>query len=296
MPERDGYIPGVPCWVDTSQPDPEAAVAFYSGLFGWEFEDVMPPEAEGKYFIGRIRGGDVAAVGSIPQGAPPVATWNTYVWAESADETAAKVRDAGGGVLMEPFDVMDSGRMAVFTDPEGAAFFVWQAKQHKGAQIVNEHGSLNFNDLNARDVERAKSFYGSVFGWRTLELEGGFEMWTLPGYGDHLERDNPDMRKQMAEVGAPAGFEDVVASIVPIPGDQPDTPAHWGVTFAVDDADAVAAKATELGGKVIAPPFDAPWVRMTVIADPQGATFTASKFVPENRDLATQAGAQVSAS
>ncbi len=292
MPERDGYIPGVPCWVDTSHPDPEAAVEFYSGLFGWEFEDVMPPGSEGKYFIARIRGGDVAAVGSISEGAPPAAVWNTYVWVESADETAAKVRDAGGRVVREPFDVMDAGRMAMFTDPEGAAFCVWQAKEHKGARIVNEDGSLNFNDLNIRDLEGAKSFYGSVFGWRTLELEGGFQAWTLPGYGDYLERDNPDLRKQMAEVDAPAGFEDVVASINPIPDDQPDTPAHWGVTFAVDDADAIAEKAGDLGGSVIVPPFDAPWVRMTVIADPQGATFTASKFVPENRDLATQADAQ----
>ena len=291
MPERDGYIPGVPCWVDTSQPDPEAAVAFYSGLFGWEFEDVMPPGSEGKYFIARIRGGDVAAVGSIPEAAPQAATWNTYVWVESADETASKVRDAGGNVVMEPFDVMDAGRMAVLTDSEGAAFCVWQAKEMKGAGIVNEHGSLNFNDLNTRDAGGAKSFYGSVFGWRTLELPGGFEMWTLPGYGDHLERDNPELREQMAEVGAPEGFADVVASLVPMADDQPDVPPHWGVTFAVDDADAIAAKATELGGKVVAPPFDAPWVRMTVIADPQGAMFTASKFVPENRSLATEAGA-----
>jgi predicted enzyme related to lactoylglutathione lyase len=296
MPERDGYIPGVPSWVDTSQPDPEAAVTFYSGLFGWEFEDVMPPGSEGKYFIARIRGGDVAAVGSIPEEAPPAATWNTYVWVESADQTASTVREAGGNVVMEPFDVMDAGRMALFTDPEGAAFCVWQAKDHKGARVVNEHGSLNFNDLNTRDTAGARSFYGSVFGWQTLELEGGFEMWTLPGYGDYLERDNPDLRKQMAELDAPAGFEDVVASLVPISDDQPHTPPHWGVTFAVDDADAIASKATELGGKLIAPPFDAPWVRMTVIADPQGAIFTASKFVPENRNLATEADAAVSGS
>jgi predicted enzyme related to lactoylglutathione lyase len=288
MPERDGYIPGVPCWYDTSQPDPEAAVDFYSGLFGWQFEDVMPADSEGKYFIARLRGGDVGAVGSIPEGAPPMAMWNTYIWVDSADETAAKVRDAGGKALTEPFDVMDAGRMAVFSDPEGAAFCVWQAKQHKGARIVNEHGSVNFNGLNTRDVAGAKSFYGSVFGWRTLELPGGAEMWTLPGYGDHLEERNPGLRKQVAEYGAPAEFADVVASINPIPDGQPDTPPHWNVTFAVDDADATAAKANELGGKVIVPPFDAPWVRMAVIADPQGATFIASKFVPENRDLAGQ--------
>jgi uncharacterized protein len=285
MPERNGYIPGVPCWLDTSQPDPEAAVDFYRGLFGWEFEDLMPPGSEGKYFIARLRGGDVAAVGSIPEAAPAVAMWNTYVWVESADETASKVREVGGGVLMEPFDVMGAGRMAVFTDPEGAAFCVWEAKEHRGARVVNEPGSLNFNGLNTRDVEGAKSFYGSVFGWTTLALDGGAEMWTLPGYGDYLERDNPDLRKQMAEAEAPQGFEDVVASIDPIPDDQPDTPAHWSVTFAVDDADATAAKATELGGKVIVPPLDAPWVRMTIISDPQGATFIASKFVPENKDL-----------
>jgi predicted enzyme related to lactoylglutathione lyase len=285
MPERDGYIPGVPCWVDTSQPDPEAAVDFYSGLFGWVYADVMPPGSEGKYFIARLRGGDVAAVGSIPEAAPPVAMWNTYVAVESADDTASKVRDAGGGAVMEPFDVMDAGRMAVFTDPEGAAFLVWQAKQLKGAQIVNEPGSLNFNGLATRDVERAKSFYGSVFGWTTLTIDGGAQMWTLPGYGDYLERDNPGLRKQVAEAGGPAGFEDVVASINPIADDQPDTPAHWSVTFGVDDADATAARAAELGGKVVVPPMDAPWVRMTMISDPQGATFTASKFVPENKDL-----------
>jgi predicted enzyme related to lactoylglutathione lyase len=291
MPERDGYIPGVPCWVDTSQPDPDAAVAFYGGLFGWEFEDVMPPGSEAKYFIARLRGGEVAAVGSIPDAVPPMAMWNTYVWVESADETASKVADAGGKALMEPFDVMDAGRMAVFADPEGAVICVWQAKKHTGARIVNEAGSLNFNGLNTRDVGGAKSFYGSVFGWQTLPLDGGAQMWTLPGYGDHLEEADPELRKRMAEAGAPAGFEDAVASINPIADDQPDVPAHWSVTFAVDDADATAARATELGGKVAVPPFDAPWVRMTVIADPQGATFIASKFVPENRDLGRQADA-----
>ena len=294
MPERDGYIPGVPSWLDTSQPDPEAAVSFYSGLFGWEFEDVMPAGSDGKYFIARLRGLDAAAVGSIPEGAPPMAMWNTYIWVDSADETASKVRDAGGSVAMEPFDVMDAGRMAVFMDPEGAAFCVWEAKEHRGAQIVNEHGSVNFNSLNTRNVDGAKPFYNSVFGWQTIALGGDVQMWTLPGYGDYLERDNPDLRKQMAQGGAPAGFEDVVATINPIPADQPETPPHWSVTFAVDDADATASKASELGGTVIVPPFDAPWVRMTVISDPQGAMFIASKYVAENKDLGSQADAAVS--
>ena len=293
--KRDGYLPGVPCWVDTSQPDPRAGAEFYAGLFGWELEDRMPEDAPGHYFVARLEGADVAAVGSqMAEG--PIA-WSTYIWVESADETASKVRDAGGSVVMEPFDVMTSGRMAVCSDPEGAAFCVWEAKENRGAQLVNDPGTLNFNSLNTRDAEGAKRFYGSVFGWTTLELPGGFEMWTLSGYAEHLEREyNSDIRKLTEEAGGPAGFEDVVASIVPIGDDQPDTPPHWGVTFAVDDADAVAEKASELGGKVIVPPMDAPWVRMAVIADPQGATFTASKYAPENRDLATDSGAQASAS
>ena len=295
MPERDGYTAGVPCWVDTSQPDPEAAVPFYSGLFGWEFEDVMPPDSPGKYFIGRIRGGDVAAVGSQPEGAPPMAVWNTYIWVDSADDAAAKVKAAGGNVVMEPFDVMDAGRMAVCSDPEGAVFCVWQAKAHKGAQVVNEHGSLNFNGLNTRDVESAKAFYGSVFGWGTLDLGGGADMWTLPGYCDFLEQSDPGVRGRMEEGGAPAGFEDAVAAINPIGDDQPDTPAHWSVTFGVDDADATAERASELGGRVVVPPFDAPWIRTTVIADPQGATFIASQFVPENANLGGVAESSVAA-
>ncbi|HEX6712375.1 MAG TPA: VOC family protein [Thermoleophilaceae bacterium] len=296
MLERDGYIPGVPCWIDATEPDPEAAALFYAGLFGWELEDVMPPDSPQKYFIARIRGGDVAGIGSQPEAAPPTAMWNTYIWVESADETDDKVRAAGGQVLIEPFDVMEAGRMAVFSDPEGAVFCAWQAKQHKGARIVNEHGSLNFNTLNTRDLDGAKEFYGSVFGWKVLDLGGGGGvMWQLPGYGEFLEQSDPGLRERMEGAGAPKGFADVVAAASPIPDDQPDTPANWSVTFAVDDADVAADKAKELGGTVVLPPFDAPWVRMTVITDPQGATFVASKFVPENRDLASRADPQVSA-
>lgn len=170
--------------------------------------------------------------------------------------------------------------MAVCADPEGAVFCVWEPNRHRGATIVNEPGSVNFNGLHTRDAARAKTFYGRVFGWGTLSLPGGQEMWTLPGYGDHLALDRPSVREDMAAVGAPPGFEDVVATISEIPAEDVDTPTHWDVTFAVDDADAVADTAARLGGTVVAPPIDAPWVRMTVIADPQGAVFIASKFVP----------------
>lgn len=287
MPERDGYIPGVPCWVDTTRPDPRSAVDFYTALFGWDMVDVMTPESGSSYYVARIRGLDVAAIGAVPGGAPtPPAAWSTYVWVQSADETAAKVSKAGGTTLLAPFDAEEAGRMAIFADPEGAVFSVWEPKKHRGTAVVNEPGSVTFNGLHTRDRAAAKAFYGQVFGWTTLALPGGMEMWTLPGYGDHLALDRPSLREDMASVGAPAGFEDVVASITQISDDDPDLPAHWDVTFAVDDADAAAATATRLGGQVLVPPFDAPWVRMTVLADPEGASFIAAKFVAENSKLA----------
>jgi predicted enzyme related to lactoylglutathione lyase len=295
MPERDGYIPGVPCWVDTSHPDPEAALPFYRGLFGWDFEDVMPEGSDGKYFIGRIRGGDVAAIGPIPEGAPPAPTWNSYVWVESADETASKVRDAGGRVAQEPFDVMDAGRMAVLLDREGAALCIWQANNHKGAKVVNEHGSLNFNGLATGDLGAAEAFYGDVFGWKTLALPSGV-MWTLPSYGDHLEERSPGLRKQMAQMGAPEGFIDVVAALNPIAADDSKTPPHWTVTFGVDDADAAAAKAVKLGGEVLTGPIDAPWTRSAVIQDPQGATLPAGGHVHRQPVRSREQGPRLSRS
>jgi uncharacterized protein len=255
----------------------------------------MPPGSPGSYFMARLGGGDVAAISPLQEGAPPMAVWNTYICVASAEETAAKVLEAGGTVLMEPFDVGDAGRMAVVSDPEGAVFCLWQAMKHKGAQVVNEPGSLNFNSLNTRDAAGAKSFYGTVFGWETLDLDAA-AMWTLPGYCDYLEKSDPGLRARIAEMGALEGFEDVVAAMNPIGAEEADVPAHWGVTFAVEDADATAERAVELGGRVLVPPFDAPWVRMTVLADPQGATFIASKFVPpENGELAGQANSTASA-
>jgi predicted enzyme related to lactoylglutathione lyase len=284
----DRYIPGVPCWIDTAHPDPAAAAAFYGDLFGWELEDVMPPDAPGRYYMARLRGEQVAAIGSQMQGAPPTATWNSYIWVENADETAAKVRDAGGSVLMEPFDVMDAGRMAGCADRSGAVFFLWQPGRHRGATLVNEPGTLNFNNLSTADVDGAREFYGAVFGWDLLDLGPTGAMWALPAYGDFLEERTPGMRARMVEMGAPERFIEVVAGFQRT---DDGSPAHWGVTFAVEDADAVAARASELGGRVVMPPFDAPWVRMTVIEDPQGATFTASKFVPENRDVSVTGSA-----
>ncbi len=157
-----------------------------------------------------------------------------------------------------PFDFADAGRTAVFTDEEGAAFCVWEANQHNGAQVVNDPGSLNFNGLNTRDTEAAKAFNGSVFGWRTFAM-GEAEMWALDGYGDFIEshRFRPPRTvgggRCAARVRGRGGHH------------QPNRrhPArHAGALereLAVEDVNTAAAKATELGGAVLVPPFNAPW-------------------------------------
>ncbi len=284
MPERDGYLPGVPCWIDIEQPDPAAAAAFYSDLFGWEVEDAMPEEADGHYFIGRIRGGDVGAIGSQSPGATAPPKWNTYIWVDSADETAVKVREAGGVVVAEPFDVFDAGRMAVLSDPEGAVFCAWQAGRHRGSRVVNEHGAVVFNTLATRDPDRAAKFYGAVFGWERLHMPGGV-MWTLPGYGDYLKTIAPNSYEDSSDMGIPEGFIDVVAALQRIDENDRAAQAEWSITFGVDDVIAIAEQAAKLRGRVVVAPFDAPWTRAAVIEDPFGATFVAGPFVPENRDL-----------
>ena len=168
--------------------------------------------------------------------------------------------------------------MAFVADPQGAAFGVWQPNQHLGSRVDNEHGAVNFNDLHTDDIEGAKAFYGAVFGWGPLDMGGGNSTWTLQAYGDHLEELNPGQRERIGEMGAPDDFIDVVASLGPVQG---GAPPSWGVTFGVDDADAIAAKARELGGEVLAGPFDANG------ADGKGGIYTPTR-PPRRRSSAAR--------
>ena len=283
MQERESYPPGVPCWLDTMQPDPDAAKEFYGGLFGWEFDNRSPQGAPGPYYVAQLHGRDVAAIGGPPEaGASPF--WNTYTAVESADRATRRVREAGGTVISEPMDVPNAGRMAVFADAQAAVFSVWEAGEFIGAQLVNEPGTWNFSELNTRDPKAAASFYKAVFGWESFKFEMGdsaYTFFTLAGYGEFLAKSNPRVRETIDAGGDFARFTDAVATLVDQSSEQSaGNSAHWSVTFAVDDADAAAANAERLGGKVIVPPFDVEPVRMTVLADPQGAVFAASKFQP----------------
>jgi hypothetical protein len=288
MGEVEHYPDGTFCWVDLGTTEAPAAKKFYGGLFGWEFENRLPQDGDGAYFVAQLRGLDVAAVGGPARaGSPPV--WNTYVAVDSADQAAARIERAGGRVVSAPADVLDAGRMGVFTDPAGATFSVWEARKHIGAQLVNELGSWNFSELNTRDTDEAARFYGEVFDWKIEGFEMGdvgYTIFHLAGYGDFLVNLNPELRKELAANGASGSFADAVAMLVRMTSDRypDDAPAHWSITFAVEDADATAARAVELGGTVLVPPFDAEPVRMTVLADPQGATFAASKYQPTRRE------------
>jgi predicted enzyme related to lactoylglutathione lyase len=277
---RETYPAGVPCWVDTAQPDVDAATDFYGGLFGWDFEERTPPGSDTRYLVARIRGLAVAGIGTKDNESPTA--WNTYVAVESADASVGKVNAAGGSVVAEPFDVGDDGRMAVAADRSGAVFCIWEARDFAGAQLVNEPGTWSFNELNTRDRDAAIAFYGEVFGWETAPEDDGMSFWRRPGYGKFLDEINPGTLARAEEMGAPEGFPDAVGWLVTMGDDRfpPDVPPHWSTSFAVADADTTAARARELGGEVLMQPMDAPWVRFTILRDPQGATFTASQFVP----------------
>jgi predicted enzyme related to lactoylglutathione lyase len=273
---RASYPEGVPCWSDTGHPDPAAVVDFYRGVFGWALDDRMPPEAPGHYFMATLDGALVAAIGSRPDDAPPGAPCTTSSAVARADDAAARVVAAGGRVDAGPTDVFAAGRMAMCTDPVGATFGVWQAGEHVGAQLVNVAGTWNFSNLETDDSTRALAFYGEVFGW---EADAMGDSWLLrkPGYGEFLASIDPEVRARHAD-GVPSGFSDAVAWIVT---GEAGAPARWTVTFAVDDTDATVTRATELGGEVVIAPYNAPPVRAAVLRDPQGASFTVSRFYPE---------------
>lgn len=251
------YPVGVPCWVDTFQPDPEAATQFYGPLLGWTFDDpiAMPDGLIGEYRTARSGGRLVAGVGQAPAGFPS-AVWTTYVAVDDINETAGRADAAGGSRIVGPTSHGEHGRVAVLTDPTGVAFGIWQASARHGAERVNEPGTWTMSSLHTAARDASEAFYGQLFGW-TLEPVSGAPMalWRLDGHVGG-EADQPMPR-------------DVVAVLAPIDDGDP-TPPHWSVALTVSDVDATSRHAYELGGTVLLVPTDSPGFRSAVIADPQG--------------------------
>jgi predicted enzyme related to lactoylglutathione lyase len=266
MTRFSSYPAGVPCFVDAYSPDLEAARRFYTGIFGWEFAGPgpMPGDPGNEYHVARVRGSDVAGLGSMPSPETPVA-WNTQVAADDLETVIARAQTAGGSVVVEPADVPPAGRLAVIADPTGATLTVLQADSRHGAEIVNEPSAWAMSLLSTPDPEAAAAFYETVFGWqREPFADGGpgVSLFRLPGYVGGVPH-QPVPR-------------DVVAVMATAP--DPDGPAAWSVDFWIDDAEAAAEAAPTLGGTVIAPPHDAPPFRRTVLAAPDGATFSVSEL------------------
>lgn len=257
MPHRTEYAPGTPSWVDLGTSNVQGATTFYVGLFGWEAHEAPEPEAGG-YVMFTKDGHDVAGMGPLMGDGQPSA-WTTYITVADADATAATAAAAGAQVVVEPMDVLDAGRMAVLFDPTGAGLAIWQPRANIGAELVNEPGSLCWNELTTRDADAAKAFYGEVFGWHANVItfpgpdggQGSYTEWKL----------DPD--------GEPIGGMMVMDDSWP-----EELPSHWMTYFAVADTDATATRAEELGGSVPVPPTDIPPGRMAVLNDPTGAYFT----------------------
>jgi predicted enzyme related to lactoylglutathione lyase len=228
------YAPGTPSWVDLGTSDVSAASHFYTELFGWQVDD--QGEQMGHYGICRKDGKMVAGLGPLMQPQQPIA-WNSYVDVDNAADTAQKVRNAGGTVLVEPMAVMDLGSMAVFADPAGAVLSIWQPGLHKGAELANASGSFCWNELGTRDLEGAKTFYPKVFGW-------GVKTSPMPPHGEYVEW-------QVDGNSVAGGMS--IEGMLPA-----EVPPYWLVYFAVDDTDATVAKAESLGGKIMTPATDIP--------------------------------------
>jgi uncharacterized protein len=249
MGERTQHAPGTFSWTDLTTTDQDAAKAFYAALFGWQAEDI-PVGENIVYSMQRIDGKDVAAISPQPQqqreaGAPPM--WNSYVTVESADAAVEKAKELGGTAHSPAFDVMESGRMGVIQDPQGAFFAVWEPKQHIGAGLVNAPGALCWNELASPDFDASSAFYSGLFGWEIAPFEGSpMPYLSIQNNG----RSNGGMREP-----------------------QEGEPPNWLVYFAVDDIDAALAKVEELGGTKMAGPIDIGMAKIGIVNDPQGAAF-----------------------
>jgi uncharacterized protein len=251
MGARTSYEPGTFSWVELLTPDIDAGKSFYSNLFGWDWEDNPIDDQGNTYSMSQLDGKYVTGGYSPPpeQGTPP--NWLSYVTVEDADATAEKATELGATVMAGPFDVFESGRMAVIQDPTGAFFAVWQPKEHIGAQVVNVPGALTMNQLNTSDPEAASRFYSELFDWRIepLDTGGGPPYWGIRRADGWLN-----------------------GGMMPLP-DGDGMVSHWLAYFVGTDLDEDAKKIEELGGKVMVPPTEIPSGRFAVAQDPQGAFF-----------------------
>ncbi|MGE0103876.1 MAG: VOC family protein [Blastocatellales bacterium] len=262
--EISKHEPGSFCWIELGSADQEGARRFYSNLFGWQSSDT-PVGPDTVYTIFNIDGSDVAALYQLQKeqlesGIP--SNWMLYIATDDADRTAEAVKAAGGTLVMDPFDVMEEGRMFAAVDPTGAMFSCWQPRNTIGVKRINESNTLCWQELQTHDLATAEKFYATVFGWSSETKGSGIDTYVEFYAGDPAEHRTRGGMMQIREEWG-------------------NVPPNWSVYFAVDDCDATAAKAETLGGKIIFPPSDIPNVgRFSVIQDPSGAVFSIIRLMP----------------
>ena len=251
MPEVTVITPNVPTWVDLNSKDLQASIKFYAALFGWTANKVAGPEG-GNYTYFELRGKHVAGLGDAmsPDQHP---AWTLYMASTNADQTVAKMTAAGGNVVMPPMDVMTAGRMAIVQDAGGAAVGVWQAGEHKGAEITQEPSSMMWTELQTRDMPATVPFYQKAFGWDTKVSPMGAAMndyteWQILGE---------------SVAGGMAMSKNVPANV----------PSFWLTYFGVENVSDSIAKVKQLGGQVMMGPDTYPNGQFAVCADSAGATF-----------------------
>ncbi|MEU6673657.1 VOC family protein [Streptomyces sp. NPDC046925] len=244
------YPEGTPCWADAMFPDVEAAKSFYGELLGWTFDSGS--DEFGGYAQARSDGRAVAAVVPQMQGVEGPAAWNLYFASPDAAATAAKIRDHGGTLAVEPMRVGEFGTMVTAQEPGGAYFSVWQAGAHEGFEKVGEPGAYCWAELTTRDPAAADAFLPSVFP---------FEMRTM---------DVDDVDYGVFQVGGRP-----VLGRLKMTADFPaDLPPFLNVHFAVDNCDAAIVTVTKLGGRLLSGPMDSPFGRFATVADQQDAAFS----------------------
>ena len=252
------YLVGVPCWIETLQPDIPAAQRFYGELFGWTFDQAIT--GDDQHGDARLRGQTVAGISQAPD-VLPTAVWITYVAVDGLQDALQRAIDAGATVLDEPVTLADERRLAVIADPEGVAIGLSQAQDLGGAQVVNEPGAWTMSALHSADAQRAAAFYGAVFGWQ-LETREDWPvgLWRRPGYaGPHT---------------SPALPPDLVAVLAQTNPDE--VPPHWAVNVQVHDVDDAVRQAQTLGAALVVSPVDTATARSAAIQDPQGAVIAIS--------------------
>jgi uncharacterized protein len=253
MPLVNQYRPGSFCWAELATSNAPAAKKFYTELFGWTVLDSQPVSGM-TYSLLHLDGKEIAALYQLSENQQihkTPSSWLPYVSVENVDRIVDQARTMGGLVLAEPRDAHEAGRLAILQDPAGAKFAVWKANQNIGARLIDQVGTICWNELSTSDALLAGTFYSNLFGWgRQIQQMDKLEYTIL------VNEDEPA-----------GGMYEIFPA-------RESIPSHWLVYFAVEDCESSVDHATRMGARILTPPKEITEVgQFCVMNDPQGATF-----------------------